>query len=76
MAERLHIVTSQAVIRKHLHMRHISVVAARDAIERLALYADTHAETTEDLRMREELQRRTGCTIAELHAIAQAWPNV
>jgi hypothetical protein len=70
----LHITTSQRVIGKHRNMRRtITVAGARDCIERLALYQGTHAETREDRLLREELERRTGCTLAQLLTIAKDW---
>jgi hypothetical protein len=69
----LHITTSQRIVGKHRNMRRISVEATRDCIERLALYAGTDAETREDARLREELEKRTGCSIVKLLAIAADW---
>ncbi len=71
----LHIATSLRIIRKHRNAPGIDVAGAREAIKRTALYADTDAETKADVRMREDLERRTGMSIAELAAIAEHWPD-
>lgn len=72
----MHITLCQKIIAKHRSMRKVSVSAARDDIGRLALYANTHAETREDLALRGHLERATGLPIAQLHELAQSWPDV
>ena len=72
----LHIATSLRIVRKHLNAKSIEVAGARDVIKRAALAAAHNTETKTERAMREELERRTGISIAQLAGIAEQWPDV
>jgi hypothetical protein len=58
----LHLVTCLRVVSKHTHIPKISIEVARDAIRGLTARSLTH----EDRQLIDELEKRTGVSIAEL----------
>jgi hypothetical protein len=68
----LHLVTCLRVVSKHTHIPKISIAVARDAIQRLTTGTLTH----EDQQLIEELEKRTGVTIAELAKLTDKWPQL
>jgi len=72
----LHIATSLRIVRKYLNAKSIEVAGARDVIKRAALAAAHNSETKTERAMREELERQTGISIAQLAGIAEQWPDV
>jgi hypothetical protein len=71
----LHLTASMRVIRSHLHMRHVSVAAARDEIVAAAMRVEMGSLTPEIELLSARLEKATGCGIAELAQHAEAWPS-
>lgn len=71
----LHITLSLRIIRKHRNATTIGVARAHEIVKQAALAAAQQTETNADRAMREELERRTRLTIAELAAVADDWPE-
>jgi hypothetical protein len=63
----LHIAASLRVVSKHTHVRKISIMAARDAIQRAAKVPVMHGP------MIAELEEVTGMPIAELAELTKKW---
>jgi hypothetical protein len=64
----LHIAVSLRIVAKHRHIPKISLVQAREAIQRVAV-----APTQADRLMIEDLERTTLMSISELAAITIKW---
>src|SRR5689334_23053784 len=62
----LHIAASLRIVSKHLHVRKVSIMAARDAIQRAAK-APVYGP------MVDELEQATGMPIAELAELTKKW---
>lgn len=63
----LHIATPR-VVSKHMHVRKISIMAARDAIQRAA-----RLQTESERPMVADLEEVTGLSIAELAGLTKKW---
>ena len=68
----LHLVTGLSIVSKHTHIPKISIEVARDAIQGLK----TRTLTQEDRQLIDELERRTGVSIAELAKLTNSWPHL
>ena len=68
---RLHIATSLRIVAKHKHMPGITIVQARDIVQRLAA---AEAYPRDESRLVMELQQRTGLSIADLAKLTKQWP--
>lgn len=70
-----HVTICMRIVASHRNMRHISVDAARGEVLALADDAERGliVAGTEKDRLREKLERATGCTLAELAKIARGW---
>lgn len=66
---------SMSVIRSHLRQRHVSIEVARETIKRAALVVGSDAAGPETEGLVSKLDKATGCTIAELAAHAEDWPD-
>ena len=69
----LHLVTCLSIVSKHAHIPKISIAVARDDIQRLAA---RRTLTNEDRQLIDELEKRTGVSIAELAKLTKSWPRV
>ena len=70
----LHITVSLAIVRKHRNSRYVNVSVARETIKEAALSAGQGNESAAGRALREELEHRTGISIAQLALIAEHWP--
>jgi len=68
----LQLVTCLSIVSKHTHIPKISIEVARDAVQGLTARTLTH----EDRQLIDELEKRTGMSIAELAKLTNRWPQV
>ena len=69
----MHLAASMRVVAIHLSMRRVSVSATKYMVAETARQAAEGAPLPAVERLREHLERETGCSIAQLAAHAQRW---
>ena len=70
-----HLTASMQVIRAYQRRRLVTVEEARRAVSEVAQKVADGLAGPQTLRLAEQLEKMTGCTIAELARHAQHWPE-
>jgi hypothetical protein len=70
-----HLAASMRVVASHLHMRHVSVAAAKAEVLRAAELVAAGTDLPENARLVATLEKVTGASIAELAVFADDWPD-
>jgi hypothetical protein len=64
------------VVRAHQRRRHVTVEETRHAVQEAALRIAQGIAGPETLALAAQLEKMTGCSIAELAVHAEDWPDV
>ena len=75
LPEDLHRAVCQRIVGSHMNDRRMPLDRVGYVIDRLAEHTYTAAETKDNARLREHLERATGLTISELAHLAKRWPT-
>lgn len=75
MAMATHLTASMRVICAHRHRPRLTVEQAVKEVKEAAFLVGTGADVPDARKLAAKLEKACGCTIAELAAFAEAWPD-
>ena len=73
--ETLHIAVTQRIVGKHHNQLRMPLKTVRFVLDKALREAGTTIESRDDVRMREQLERDIGLSLAEIVELSKRWPT-
>ena len=74
-AKDLHIAAIQRIVGKHHNQLRMPLKTVRFVLDKALLQAHKPGESSDNLRMREQLERDIGLSLAEIVELSKRWPT-